>query len=409
MAKGEKKAAPYRAAKFPIYPTASQEILLVQISENLRRVWNEALSERMDALANHRKHKVLSYTVVAGAVAEVLKKNTDQEIKMPTLFDQINMLTKKREDRNFGGTPRNWQEETLDRLDGSFKSFFALVKNGDFDARPPRERGQNFFQVIPGRSGFAVKGGFIEFAPNSFGRGALRFKVPKYQQDLIATGTPKKFVIARDTADLSKESEWSISVVYEIPQPEMLSREADKVVYLALGASSVGVIAGTTTELTIPFWRPDKHWKGKVGEIEERIKKSNLVKGSCAWRRLIGARKKVFGLMRKQQRQNHREIVAKLLRIGKHFTVTDYVVRSKKGKLADGHDIGRGGRLGLNWAAQNTGSFLDFVTHLEEKVREVGGSVTRHRVTTSPPRGIGIGHHNKVAMAQHLRQEVLGV
>lgn len=408
MAKGEKKAVLYRAAKFPIYPTIQQEELLLEISENLRLVWNQALSERMLALASYRKQKVLRYTVIASAIAEALGDTPATAIKMPTLFDQINALTQKRENEKFGATPRNWQEETLDRLDGSFKSFFSLVKNGDVNARPPRERSQNFFQVIPGRSGFAVKNGFIEFASNIFGKGALRFKIPKYQQELLATGTSKKFVIARDIADLSKESGWSISVVYEVPQPKSLPQEAEKVAYLALGASSVGIV-GNGVELVLPFWRPDKHWKEKAEEIEARIKKSNLVKGSLAWKRLMAARKKIFGLMREQQRQNHREMVARLLRVGSHFVVTDYVVRSKQGKLADGGDSDRSGSTGLNWAAQNTGSFLDFVMHLEEKVKEVGGSVRKHRLITSPPRGIGIGHCNKIAMAKHLRSEFLGV
>jgi hypothetical protein len=410
MAKGNKRAVLVRTAKFPIYPSLSQEAIFLIISENLRRVWNEALPDRMRALASYRASKVLAYTIVSGAVAEVLGSKVKQVVKMPTFYDQVNELTKKREEESFGSVPRNWQEETLDRLAGSFDSFFALVKNGDYDARPPRERGKNFFQVIPGRSGFTIKNGFIEFAPNTFGKGVLRFAIPQYQQDCIANGTPKKFVIARNVADLSKESGWSISVNYEIPQPVMLPQEENQTVYLALGASSVGVVCGTSAspvEDVLFFWRPDKHWKKKIEEIEDRIKKSNLVQGSLAWCRLMTARKEIFARMSRQQRQNHREMVAKLLLLGKHFIVTDYVVRSKKGKLADSKDTDRGGSQGLNWSSQNTGSFLDFVMHLEEKVKEVGGSVTKHRLTTKPPQGIGIGSKNKVAMARHLRREIL--
>jgi hypothetical protein len=157
----------------------------------------------------------------------------------------------------------------------------------------------------------------------------------------------------------------------------------------------------------IGLWRPDKYWKPKIEAVEARLKSLELKKGSKRSEQLLATRREMFRIMSAQQKQNHREVVASLCALGRHFVVTDYTIRSKQGKLADRAVPERSGSQGLNWAAQNTGSFLDLVMHLEEKVKEFGGSVTRVRVGKPPP-GIGKGHENKIAMARHLRSAYLG-
>ncbi|MGV9206362.1 MAG: hypothetical protein ACOC44_20340 [Promethearchaeia archaeon] len=41
---------------------------------------------------------------------------------------------------------------TLRKLDGNYKSFFVLWKNGDKNARPPKYKGKNFFMTVGCRS-----------------------------------------------------------------------------------------------------------------------------------------------------------------------------------------------------------------------------------------------------------------
>lgn len=388
MAKSKDKKIIYRAVRFQIFPTDKQEELFLCISENLRIVWNDACEERMRMYQTWKQAKQVG---------------EEKGVKIPTLFDQINQLTNKRENIEFAFAPRNWQEETLDRLNGSFQSFFTLAKNGDPDARPPRTREEGQFQVIPGRSGFGIKGSEITFAPNLFGKEMLKFPVPPYCLEQVARGLVKKFTISRSVSDISQIGTYWISVVYEMPMPEMIVPVRGGHVYLSLGASSIGVLA-KGYNFVFDLWRPDKHWKPRIESVEKRLKSPELKKGSKRWRRRTEARKKMFAIMQRQQRQDHREIVAEFLALGRHFVVTDYVVRSKKGKLADGDDVTRGGSKGLNWAAQNTGSFRDLLAHLEEKVKEFGGSVTRHKVTT-PPRGCGTGRESKIPMAVRLQEE----
>lgn len=132
MAKGKERSVFYRAIRFELRPNEAERALIHKISENLRTVWNEALAERMSAYEMWRAAKAVG---------------KEKEIKLPTLFDQINKLTARREgDKEFAFTPRNWQEETLDQLNGSFLSFFQLVKRGDKDARTPRAREVGFFK-----------------------------------------------------------------------------------------------------------------------------------------------------------------------------------------------------------------------------------------------------------------------
>jgi putative transposase len=392
MAKGKERAVMYRAVRFEVVPTSTQLALLMQISAVLRTVWNEALVPRLEAFARWVE-------------ARKEEKGSEKRIKIPTLFDQINLLTARREgDATFAGIPRNWQEETLDRLNGSFQSFFQLRKNNDPHARTPRERGERFFQVIPGRSGFAVTEGVVHFAPQVFGKGVLAFPVPEYCRAKLADGKVKKFTLSRDEHDLRKPGRFWVSIVYEIPAPTVAPVGTGEEVYLSLGASSLGVLSKEGAH-TVKLWRPDKHWKPKIEALETRLKNEKITKGSRKWTGLMDARRRMFELERIQQRQNHREVVKELLQYGKHFVVTDYTVRSKPGKLADRKVEERGGPQGLNWAAQNTGSFLHLLMHLEEKVKEVGGSVTRHKLTEAPPRGIGQGHENKVAMAKFLKED----
>ena len=390
MAKGEERPVLYRAVKFQIYPSRTQEEILLRVSENLRDVWNWALASRVAQFELWKAKKDEG-------------EGAEKEVRLPTLFDQINMLTTLREDGVFASTPRNWQEETLDRLNGSFLSFFSLVKKGDKDARPPRAREEGFFQVIPGRSGFALKNGRVTFAPNCFGRDVLSFEIPDYCIEKLAEGKIKKFVLSRSKANLSERSTFWVSIVYEIQQPDVVARDDRNTIYLALGASSIGLLACDKEEV-IDLWRPDKHWKPKIDSIDVRLKSPTLVKGSKKWKKLAQARRTMFEKMSRQQRQNHREIVATLIGLGRHFVVTDYVVRSKQGKLAKGDESERSGSHGLNWAAQNTGSIADFVSHLEEKAKEFGGSLTKHKLI-EVPRGIGRGHENKIAMVRHLQSE----
>lgn len=409
---GEKSKALYRSVRFEVKMSREKYHLILSVSEVLRGLFNSALAERQEVYTEFIApiYERLKSASLAGEDTTSVQHELRATYKehSVTLYDQINALTARRaDDETFVEVTRNWQEETLDMLDGAYKSFLVLRRNGDFDAHSPRPRDSGFFQKIPGRSGFKIErtDQVVRIALSCGSGRYLSFPIPEYQANKLGQAVKlKKFELYRDQPNLSKPGRFWISVAYELPKPEVTAVEGVGIVYLALGASSIGVVSGKGEEV-LKLWRSDKHWMPKVDAVEERIK--GCAKGSRAWRRRQSARGRIHMISSRQHVQDEREIVDYLLdKHGVHFVVTELVVRSKEGKLADSSKPERGGRLGLNWAAQNTGSLARLVLWLEEKVKERGGSVRKHKLTLSaaPPCA---GAENKLWMARKLRDSFL--
>lgn len=413
MAKGQNKEMLYRVVKFEICPNQQQIALLEKISENLRRVWNEALQGRNSMFENYIAPVYAQISAIEKSQdcegVQILRKELGDLFKKYriSLFDQINALTSRREgDSHFASVQRNWQEETLDTLEGSFKSFLALRKNGDPDARIPRPKDEGYFCEIPGRFGFSIRNSTFQLSCKKvFGETEFIFPIPEYQQLRLSHAVKiRKFTLYRDERDMAKPGRFWVSVAYDISRKTLERFVPEHAVYLSLGASSIGIVSSCGEE-TVPLWRADKYWKPKVDSVIERLKVCK--EGSRKWHRRNNAKRTMQKKMGAQQKIDRREIVANLLTHGVHFVVTDIVVRSKEGKLADGSNPERGGSpKGLNWSAQNTGSIGYLTSWLEEKVREHGGSVTKHKLRLDSPPEVQ-GHDNKIWMARKLKESFL--
>lgn len=406
-----------RALKFEIFPQESDLETLHTVSQNMRTVWNEGFAARDSVFQEHYAPLYEELRLAKDDAKKEIKRRLAKafEEHAITAFDQINGLTAWRASNTaFASVPRNWQEQTLVMLHGAMTSFMTLRKNGDKDARPPRAKDEGFFSEIYGRTGFAIEDvgekKFFVLRPGSVGA-PMRFELPVYQTGKLrdAEGLDrfavKQFTLYRTPRKLSEPGQYFISVVYEFTRPEVKPDIPDSRVYIAVGASSLGVLSAHG-EQVIDLWRPDKHWKPKIEAVEARMK--SLTKGSRKWKGLAEARRKMFDILAKQQKQHHAEVVRKLLKFGVHFVVTEHVVRSKDGCLADHGDTERRGSLGLNWSAQNTGNIAAFVAQLQVKVAEHGGSVTKYKLPLADvPRFQGVGHRNKEAMVRALRDSYL--
>jgi hypothetical protein len=440
MAKGQQKDdVLYRVVKFEIKPpTPEQENLVLQISDGLRQLYNEALGWRW------RAFQILKYKKgegIATNFVECLKEIGSEElgadyqvpdtVKRAFLIQVYGLPLMRKKDAQGGlwraKIPANYKEETLDALDASTKSFFALRGNNDRDAQPPKARNESDFCEISGRSGFSIYKNRIILAPNIFGKETLVWPIPQeYQALMLARASKvKKFTLYRAPRDLREKGRFWISIAYEIAKPEPKPFVPEEAVYIALGASSIGVVSRHKEEV-IPLWRADKHWKPRNDSIDWWLEWEGwgtnfhpLQKGSKKWRKLKSKRRTMFSFMGAQQKQDRREIVALdlLEKIvderavrghGTHFVVSDIIVRSKPGAIADSSKKERGGALGLNWSAQNTGTIAYLVQWLEEKAHEYGGTVRKHKLA-SPliPADAGIGHENKIPMARALRDDFL--
>lgn len=310
----------------------------------------------------------------------------------------------------------------------------------------------------------------LVLAPRIF-PGMFEFEVPKeYQAPLLANAKrPAKFVISRRKSDLRQPGRYWVSVTYEIEKSETKPFIPEEATYVALGASSISVLWDRNIPTYDPaaYWkpkiedverrmrvhpwgsqkrlllratakkmrcayandrlqdwrrgarviqlaRPDKVLKpciegidAKILEVKEHPLRPDHVEESL--RKLRAARDRRFAVMAANQTLDRRQEVADLLRkLGPHFVVIEYDIRSKKGKLADAEKPERTGSLGLNWMAQNTGSIGYLGQWLEIKVAEFGGAVHWHRLPPEAvPKGLPRGHENKVLMVQALRVDFL--
>ena len=246
MAKGKSKPEVlYRVAKFPIYPNESQFQILRKVSDNLWMVWNSALEERRTAYSKFVAplYEGIKESVKNQNAAETTRLRVELKAayrEFPTLFDQINALTPQRKQQNgFAAVPRNWQEETLDTLDGAYKSFLALRKNGDFDARPPRARSEWDFCEVPGRFGFKIQNGEFALSCGKLSLEPFHFPIPEHQQGLLSRAVAiKKFTLYRDERDMRKPGRFFVSLAYKIAKPEEKPFVPEDAVYISPGASS---------------------------------------------------------------------------------------------------------------------------------------------------------------------------
>jgi len=406
LAKNDEKELLYQSVKFEIYPDESKIRVLTRVSNILVLVWNSALGERRArfelyiAPLYEELKKFPRKSAESNALRQKIREGYKEHI--PTFFDQLKKLLtpmRKEDPALLGSVPRAYQEETLNTLNGSFVSFMTLRRNNDMDAKPPKGRAEDRFHEISGRSGFKIDGS--EFVLSTKEQ-KLRFPIPNYQLEKLKEAKQiKKFTLYQ-----SRDRRFWISIAYEIELPDQRPFNPEEVIYIAFGASSIGVIS-PEGEKVIDFWRPDKHWKPKIKEVENRMR--SCKKGSRAWKKRAAARRKMYAMTQRQQKLNHREIVASLLRLGFHFVVTEYTVRSKPGKLADGSNPKRGGApQGFNWSAQNTGSFGEFILWLKQKVKEQGGTVQTFRlVLGQSERPEKRGRDNKIEMVRLLREKYL--
>ena len=118
--------------KIGIFPIAEQQEVLWKLSERCRLLYNFALAERIEAQKNGGK---------------------------VTYRKQQNVLPKLKEKYpSYKWVSSKVLQMVLRQLDADYKSFFALWKKGDRNARPPRFKGkkQHFTTMTYNQSGLRL-------------------------------------------------------------------------------------------------------------------------------------------------------------------------------------------------------------------------------------------------------------
>ncbi len=126
--------------KFTINPTKKQQKILWELAEACRLLYNHALAERQ-----------FLYDSYGYSVTYIDQQNALPLLKK--LFPRYKQVYSK------------VLQMTLKKLDGAYRAFFGLQKNGDQTARPPTFRGRDyFFTLCYNQSGFKVSKNSICFS-----------------------------------------------------------------------------------------------------------------------------------------------------------------------------------------------------------------------------------------------------
>lgn len=314
-----------------IEPSIAQEVVLETLSEKCRLIYNFALTERKEAF--EKGLKGINY----------IKQQND----LPAIKEKY---------PEYGWVYSKVLQYSLRSLDADFKSFFALHKKGDKDAKPPKYKGKKFFTtIVYNQSGFKTGKGFVELSHKHRSGTKLRFAIP--EQFLFG----KVYQISI----YKKSKEYYLSVIYN----KLEEGYQDNQQYQAF---DLGVIKQTAVNIEGKFKefgnkRPDRFWEKPVTELQSKRDhcKKNSRKFWKLHHQMARCKRKSANQLKDIQHKLSRKIIdntkANTIIVGE-LTVKKMCKQNKYQK-------------GLHKSLHNTGSIARFVRFLTYKARLVGKSV----------------------------------
>lgn len=424
----------YQAVSFRISPTDVQSYAIGVMSDSLRSLWNMAVLAREHAynqhlaplyasLAEAQKHGDKTKIAALKQALTAAKQDPEVAQNSNSFAQQKHLLTPLRAARaDMSAVPRAFQICCLDTLDASFKSYYELKKHGDAEAKRPKLKPDHWFQEIgssnPTSFQIDTAAGCISLSCNAIASKAdMTFPIPDYQRNKLVGKRIKKVIVTRN-----KRGVYMLNVVYEFPAPDPVPdipttvAHPGNTLFIALGTSALAVLAPPLQpgenwrEELIQLPRPDMHWKPLIDAVSARMRplfRKDSETQSKRYRKLKAARAAMFDKLAGQQKLGQREMAQRLLGYGPyHIVLTELVVRSQPGKLADSSQSERRGTLGANWAAQNTGWLDNLVAQMRIKASERGTRVETFKVDPPHPRNADF-RERKLAMARLLRDRYL--
>ncbi len=228
--------------------TPAQEIVLAALSEKCRLIYNFALNERKEA-----------YKEGVNGINYIKQQNDLPSIKEN--FPEYNWVYSK------------VLQYTLRTLDADFKSFFALNKFGDKDAKPPKFKGKKFFTtMVYNQSGFKTGEGWMELSHKHPLGTKLRFLIPE------------KFAYERvyQISIYKKDKEYYLSILYDKQEPMFADNQQYQAFDLGVMKHAAVNTMGKFKEFTIS--RPDQYWQKPTAELQSR--RDHCKKFSRKWYKL---------------------------------------------------------------------------------------------------------------------------
>lgn len=174
------KTKSYICYKFRAYPKISTQKRMIRTMLKMAEIWNAALKERKDSFAESQENP------------EIKPVNSH--------FKQYHLI-RKREHPEYKDLDAQSMQDVLVKLDGSYKSFFKLIKK-DSLARPPKEK--NFHPVLVySQSGWSVDGNLL----NLRNIGSLKMRLHREICGTVKTVTVRL-----------KNRKWYVCFSCEIPE-----------------------------------------------------------------------------------------------------------------------------------------------------------------------------------------------
>jgi putative transposase len=345
--------------KLRIHPTAEQETVLWALSEKCRLIYNFALAERIDTWEEN-------------------KEKTEEDREFITYIKQQNDLpTTKKNYPEYKWVYSKVLQGTLRKLDEAYKSFFALWKKGDKDARPPRFKGKAYFTTMCyNQSGFKIEGNTIAFSHKHPSKVKLAFRI---SDNRPLFSKVKQVELFRD-----KKKRWFVSITHEVEIPPYIDNDLFQAFDLGIAELASGVnVHGNFIQFTNK--RPDKYWKPMMEEVQS--KRDHCKKFSRRWHRYNKKLGKMKSKMAKQMKDYQHWVSRWIIDHTRANTIIigNLDVKKMAQKKSDTGDprVNKASKT-LNHSLQNTGSMGRFATFLEYKAKLEGKRVVKidERLTT---------------------------
>ena len=313
-----------------IEPTQEQKSVLLDLSERCRLLYNFSLAERRDAF--DKGIKGINYRKQQDDLPEIKKK-----------YPECAWVNSK------------VLQMTLRILDANYKSFFALNKKGDKNARPLKFRGKDYFTtMLFNQSGYNVKKGFITLSHKHPSKTELKFRIPEH------------FVLGHvyQVSVYKKGNEYYLSIIHE-KKPE--KEYKDNGIYQAfnLGVTKHTAVNSKGKFIEFTNQRPDRYWASSIKQIRSR--RDHCRRGSHRWNYY----NKILNNLQSKSANQMKDIQHKLSR--------QIVGNTKANTIIIGDlsvkEMAKTKIKGLNRSLQNTGSISRFIRFLTYKAELAGKRV----------------------------------
>lgn len=340
--------------KIPITPTAEQAQVMWALSEKCRLLYNFALAER-------RLHLATNYTKPKDKCRQITY--IQQQNALPALKEQY---------PEYAWVYSKVLQMVLRRLDSDYKSFFALWRRGDSQAKPPRFKGKHYFTTLCyNQSGFTldVKNQRIRFAHRHPSKVELEFALPWLPP---LNGRVKQVELFQD-----RKHRWFVAIIFEVPiQPHV-----DNGQYQAVDVGIINLFTAVNLHgrfVQIRNRRADQYWKDKLREVQSR--RDHCRKYSNKWHfyqaKWLKMRRKLTNQLLDFQHKVSKVVVMNTR--ANTFIVGNLSVKNmaRKKRMSGCRQQDAANRT-LNHSMQNTGFLGRFVQFLTYKTKKVGKRVIR--------------------------------